>query len=255
MIRRFLRPPSGAGEWVADAIRVLGPLSVLAGFVWWAPTDAGVLALALFGLVLPRFVGVRPGFDIAFCVTVLVAAWSNVFLLYQTVLGWDLIVHFVFTGMVAAMAYLLLARLELVPPPLAPGTRRATPILLVTSLGLALSAVWEMLEWIGWRFISEEIYVAYEDSIGDMAAGGLGGLLRRALAGVEQQRREQAQCDQHQEHQAVDELAEAALDRRAVRLTLAHAQAPSIARGGSASIGAPARRRARCSSRWCRSMP
>jgi hypothetical protein len=181
VIRRFLRPPSGAGEWIADAIRVLGPLSVVAGFVWWAPADAGVLALALFGLVLPRFVGVRPGFDIAFCVTVLVAAWSNVFLLYQTVLGWDLVVHFVFTGMVAAMAYLLLARLELVPPPLAPGTRRATPILLVTSLGLALSAVWEMLEWIGWRFISEEIYVAYEDSIGDMAAGGLGGILAGLL--------------------------------------------------------------------------
>jgi hypothetical protein len=38
-----------------------------------------------------------------------------------------------------------------------------------------------MLEWIGWRFISEEIYVAYEDSIGDMAAGGLGGLLAGLL--------------------------------------------------------------------------
>ena len=181
MIRRFLRPPRGAGEWTADGIRMLGPLSVVAGFVWWTPADAGVLALALVGLVLPRFVGVRPGLDIAFCVTVLVAAWSNVLLLYQTVPGWDLVVHFVFTGMVAVMAYLLLARLGLVPLPLAPGTRRATPILLVTSLALALSAVWEMLEWIGWKFISRAIFVAYEDSIGDMAAGGLGGLFAGLL--------------------------------------------------------------------------
>jgi hypothetical protein len=176
VIRRFLRPPHGAAEWVADAIRLLGPLSVVAGFVWWAPSDAGVLALTLVGLVLPRFAGVRPSFDLVFCVTVLIAAWSNVLLLYETVPGWDLVVHAVFTGVLAAVMYLLLARLELVPAPLAPGTRRATPILLVTSLALALSAVWEILEWIGWRFISPEIYVSYQDTIGDMGAGWLGGV-------------------------------------------------------------------------------
>lgn len=176
MIRRFLRPPQGAAEWLADAVRVLGPLSVIAGFVWWTPAAAGVLALTLIGLVLPRFVGVRPGFDIAFCVTVLVAAWSNVLLLYETVPGWDLVVHFACTGVLAAMGYLLLARLGFVPLPGDPGTRRGTPVLIVTTLGLALSAVWEMLEWIGWRFISDEIFVAYQDTIGDMAAGGLGGL-------------------------------------------------------------------------------
>jgi hypothetical protein len=38
-----------------------------------------------------------------------------------------------------------------------------------------------MLEWIGWKFISEAIFVAYEDSISDMAAGGLGGLLAGLL--------------------------------------------------------------------------
>lgn len=181
MIRRFLQPPRGAGEWIADGIRVLGPLSVIAGFVWWTPASAGVLALTLIGLVLPRFAGVRPGFDIVFCVTVLVAAWSNVLLLYETVPGWDLVVHFACTGVIAAMGYLLLARLGLVPLPDAPGTRPATPIVVVTSLGLALSAVWEMLEWIGWRYISDAIFVAYEDTIGDMAAGGLGGLLAGVL--------------------------------------------------------------------------
>jgi hypothetical protein len=38
-----------------------------------------------------------------------------------------------------------------------------------------------MVEWAGWRFISDEIYVAYQDSIGDMAVGGLGALLGGAL--------------------------------------------------------------------------
>jgi hypothetical protein len=177
VIRRFLLPPRGAAGWIADGIRLLGPLSVLAGFIWWGPTDAGILALALLGLVVPRFVGVRPGFDMVFCLTVLVAAWSNVLLLYETVIGWDLVVHFACTGVLAAMAYLAMARVGLVPLPLRPDVRRATPVILVTSLALALSAVWEMLEWIGWRFISNEIFVSYQDSIGDMAAGGMGGLV------------------------------------------------------------------------------
>ena len=74
MIERFLAAPRGVGAWVADGVRLLGALGVVAAFVWWAPGDAGILALSLLALVVPRFAGVRPGFDIAFCVTVLVAA-------------------------------------------------------------------------------------------------------------------------------------------------------------------------------------
>jgi len=177
VIERFLRPPQSAGEWLADAIRLLGPLGVVAGFIWWAPSDAGILALALPGLVLPRFVGVRAGFDILFCVTVLVAAWSNVLDVYESVTWWDLVVHFVCNGVMAAMAYLLLARLAVVPPPIAERTRPATPIVLVTAFGLALSAVWEMAEWTGKTFVAPDIFVTYQDSIGDMAVGGLGALV------------------------------------------------------------------------------
>jgi len=174
---RFLRPPHGVAEWTADAVRLLGPLSVVAAFIWWAPSDAGILALSLLALVVPRFVGARPAYDVVFCLTVLVAAWSNVLHLYETVPSWDLVVHFACTGALAAMAYLLLARLAVVPLPLAAGTRRATPIVLVTSLGLALSAVWEMAEWIGRTFVDPSIFVSSQDTIGDMAAGGLGGLV------------------------------------------------------------------------------
>ncbi|WP_203582109.1 hypothetical protein [Microbacterium hibisci] len=177
MIERFLRPPRRPGEWVADVIRLVGVLSVAATFIWWEPSDAGIIALSLLALVVPRFAGARAGFDIVFCVTVLVAAWSNVLGLYESIALWDLVVHFVCTGVLAAMTYLVLARLGIVPSPLADGARRATPVVLVTALGLALSAVWEMVEWVGWRFVSDEIFVSYQDTIGDMAAGGLGGLL------------------------------------------------------------------------------
>lgn len=180
MIENFLRPPRTPLASLADALRVVGLFSVVAAALWWQPTDAGILAFALPALLLPRFVGVRPGFDIAFGVTVLVAAWSNVLDLYTSVNGWDLLVHFVATGVVAAMCYLWLARLRVVSDPATPPGARA-PLVLVPALGLALSALWEMVEWIGYTFISDEIFVEYTDTISDMAIGGVGALLAGIL--------------------------------------------------------------------------
>lgn len=174
MKENFLRPPHGIGEYTADAVRALGLLSVIVAGVLFEPTDAGVVAFALPALVAPRFIGVRPGLDIVFGVTVLVAAWSNVLDLYRTVAGWDLVVHFACTGALAVMGYLLLARLRTVPPPRA-GLRR-TAIVITTAVGLAISALWEMVEWFGHTFISDQIFVAYADTIGDMALGGLGSM-------------------------------------------------------------------------------
>jgi hypothetical protein len=169
----FLRPPSTVGEWIADLLRVAGVLCIAVAAVGWTWTDAGILALALPALLAPKFIGLRPWFDIAYAVTVLVAAWSNVFDLYTTVVGWDLIVHFTLTGLSAALLYVLLARADIVAPP---DVRRAPPIVLTTTMGLALSALWEMIEWIGWALIDPDISVTYQDSIGDMVAGGLGAL-------------------------------------------------------------------------------
>jgi hypothetical protein len=173
MIANFLRRPGSPGEWAADVVRVAGVLSVVVCFVWFAPTDAGVIALTTPALMLPRFLGVVAWFDVLFGLTVLVAAWSNVIDLYTSVWWWDIAVHLVCTAVLAVMAYVLLARLGVLP-----GARRPArvPIVLVTALGLALSAVWEMVEWAGFVFVTDEIFVAYQDTIGDMAVGGLGAL-------------------------------------------------------------------------------
>lgn len=170
----FLRPPHGAAEYLADALRIVGVLSVLAAAIWSTPTDAGILALALPALMVPRALGMRAGFDIVIGATVLVAAGSNVLDLYRTVVGWDLVVHFVCTGVIAAAGYLVLARCSVVPAQYSATFRKRIPIVLCTALGLAVSAIWEMIEWAGRTFITTEIYVTYEDTIGDMAMGGMG---------------------------------------------------------------------------------
>lgn len=184
MKKDFLRRPRTVAEYGADAIRVIGVLSVLVAAIWSTPTDAGILALATPALMLPRALGMRGGADLAIGVTVLVAAASNVFDLYRSVPGWDLVVHFVCTGAIAATGYLVLARLRIVPAQDSPEFRRRIPVVLCTILGLAVSAVWEMIEWAGRTFVTDEIFVTYEDTIGDMAIGGLGALAAGVLVAV-----------------------------------------------------------------------
>ncbi|NKF32350.1 hypothetical protein HER21_38640, partial [Pseudomonas sp. BGM005] len=111
--------------------------------------------------------------------TVLVAAWSNVFDLYRTVTGWDLVLHFLCTGVLAVIAAVILTHTGVVPLAAAVdgsghSLRRRTPVVLVPLVALAISAVWEMIEWLGWRYLSEDIFVTYQDTIGDMVLGGLG---------------------------------------------------------------------------------
>ncbi len=179
MRRNFLRRPVGVLAWAADGLRVLGLLGVLAAAVFASPTDAGIAALALPALVLPRFLALRPGWDLAVCAIVLVAAWSNVVDAYRTVVGWDLVVHFACTAVLALLVYVAAERWGLLPPPPVPAR---VPIVALPTIGLALSAVWEMVEWFGFEFVSDEIFVAYADTIGDMALGGLGAAAAGLLA-------------------------------------------------------------------------
>ena len=161
-------------------------LSIVAAGIGWGPTDAGVMVFVLLGLVLPRFMGVRGPFDVVLGIILMVAGWSAVLELYTSVAGLDVVMHFAATGAIAAEAYLLLERLVTF------GDGRPSPgvtVGAVTILGLAASAVWEILEWWGHTFLDPSIFVDYEDTIGDMGAGGLGSLTVGVLLVVLRRRR------------------------------------------------------------------
>lgn len=184
MIENFLRRPSGAAEVAADLVRVAGVVSIGIALIWFSPTDAGVLAFALPGLMVPRFLGVRSWFDITFCVSLLIAAWSNLFDLYTSIPWWDLVVHFVCTGLLAAVLSLALARTGVIAGRGGAHFTTVGAVLLTTAFGLALSAIWEMVEWFGQAFISDSIFVSYDDTISDMAIGGVGALCAGLLVAL-----------------------------------------------------------------------
>jgi hypothetical protein len=173
MIDAFVHRPTRPLEWVADAVRALAALSVVVVGIGWGFVEIAVLMLALAAVLVPRFLGVRAGFDITVGVTVLVAAWSSVFELYTRVDGWDTLVHFALNGVLAALAVIVAQLVGFLPS----HGHRAGLIVSTVAVGLAAGVLWEIGEWWGHNIVDDAIYVGYDDTIGDLVSGGAGALV------------------------------------------------------------------------------
>jgi hypothetical protein len=173
VIETFLTPPRRPAEFAADTVRALGTVSVVVAGLVWGAVAFWVCALSLLGVYAARFLGFRPALDIGLGITLLVAAWSSVLDLYTTVTGWDLVVHFVANGLLAAAFCIMLVRAGVLP---GTGTRVQAAAQTVF-VGLGAAVVWEIAEWVGHNFVDPTIYVAYDDTIGDLVAGGLGSVV------------------------------------------------------------------------------
>ncbi|KQQ94267.1 hypothetical protein ASF62_09030 [Leifsonia sp. Leaf325] len=173
LIQTFVRRPVGAGEVAADGVRALAVASVIAAGIGWGAVQVGIFMLALLGVLVPRALGLRPSVDIATGLIVLVAAWSNVFDLYTEVFGWDKLVHVALTGVIATLAVIASQRSGLLPTT----GHRAGLVMATGAFGLAVGSIWEMLEWAGNALTDAVIYVGYDDTIGDLAADALGGII------------------------------------------------------------------------------
>lgn len=175
MVENFLRPPQGLLGVLADVLRALGVLGVVLAVMLFDLTDAGILAFALMGVFAPRFIGLRPAADVLTSVSLLIAAWSNVLDVYTAVPWWDVPMHILCTAVLAAGAHVFLVQRDVLPRPGLPS--RTASVAMTLTIGLALSALWELVEWVGFVYITSDIYVTYHDTIGDIAAGGTGSLL------------------------------------------------------------------------------
>lgn len=177
MIRTLLRALTGAAEGVADGLRVLGVISIVVAGVGWGLLSALSFVSAVVVMLVPRLLGLRPRFDIAFGAVILASMWSSVLGVYITTRWWDLPMHFLTNGLCAALLYIVLVRLEIVADARTLPRPMLSAAVVTTALGLSLGALWEFFEWFGHTFIDGEIYVGYVDSLGDLFWGGLGALL------------------------------------------------------------------------------
>ncbi len=163
----------------AHAVGALAVLSVPAALTVDL-VAAAVAALVLGGVVLGRVLALPGTLQALLGAALLVAAWSGVAGLYETVTWIDIPIHLLLTGLVAAAVGILMVRARMLGDP---GTRAGRAGIAVTTAtaGIALGVVWEIAEWVGFTFVDESVYVYYGDTIGDLTAGGVGSVVAGLL--------------------------------------------------------------------------
>jgi len=177
------------GDWhplVRDPIDLLRA-SFPAGAVAFAIAgDAhGAVNLAVAGLagLVARLVNLPRVYDLCFMLAMVLTGWGEALDLYDA-LGWyDVLVHFLVPLLGAPVAYIALARLEVLPDPREEtATRHHAGIFVVTlALGLAIGAVWEIVEWTSDATLGSRLSLGNRDTIGDLVADGAGSLIGALL--------------------------------------------------------------------------
>lgn len=166
----------------ADTLRLTATLSLIPASVNDGGVGFAVMFLVLGGCMVPRAARCTPGFDSAFCAVMLFAGWAALADWYLRVPGLDLAVHALATGLIGALAAHVSYALALLAPSDLPRRARIGTAALSTSAAALLAVVWEFGEWAGHTYINSAIQVGYSDTVTDLAAGTLGGLIAGLLA-------------------------------------------------------------------------
>lgn len=175
-------PARAVARSAADVVRAATLASALFSYI--SPLGGVWRFLGLFVLILtPRVCGLAALFDLAFGSTLLLATWAGVLDWYVTIVWMDEVVHFVAVAAVTVTSFLVLAKWHVLPEAtaLAHRAREAVLPLLLTMLGLSVACLWEFVEWIAQQLSPDAVHVGYDDTILDLALGGLGALLAGTL--------------------------------------------------------------------------
>jgi hypothetical protein len=177
------------GDWtpvVRDGIDLLR-LALLAGAVpalLAGDRRGAALLLGLGGLTLvARVVALPRIYDLAFTLGMLLQGYGEVLGAYDRWAWFDTVVHVTLPFLVAPVVYLGLARIEVVPDPHErTGRSRDAGITVVTfALGLAVGALWEMVEFVLDAFAGTQLQESNTDTVRDLAADAVGALLGAGL--------------------------------------------------------------------------
>jgi hypothetical protein len=170
------------GEWtplVRDPLDVLRGVFVVGALALGAAGHSGgiPLAVAAAAVVGVRFLDLPRAFDFAFILAMALTGWGEALRLYDRFGYYDVFVHFLVPLFGAPCVYIALARLDTLPDPAdAYGSKRhLAGIFVVTlALGLAIGALWEILEWSSDQTLGSNLSLGEQDTIGDLVADGAG---------------------------------------------------------------------------------
>jgi hypothetical protein len=170
------------GDWgraVRDPIDLLRVTFVVGALVFLALGEMkGVanLMVAAVALAVARAVELPRLYDLGFTVAMIFTGWGEALGLYDSWKPYDNVVHFVVPMLCSQVAYIGLARLEVLRDmrdEVAP--HRYLGIFTITfALGVAIGGVWEIFEWASDYAFGSNLSMGNDDTVGDLISDTLG---------------------------------------------------------------------------------
>lgn len=190
---------SRPGNWIFDAALLVA----VASAIWMGVSgnwDGAVRFVAIAGIMLvARAADVPAPFAAAFAVLLLFATWASVQHWYRQISQFDVLVHLLTPGSLAAVAYFVLVSARLLPAPRSatPHMRSWAPVVWVTLSGVTAAVVWEFYEWVVEQINPTGMIVGYTDTVVDLFAGTLGSLAAGGLVMAWGRRHEKSRVEHH----------------------------------------------------------
>jgi hypothetical protein len=175
------------GDWtsvIRDPIDVMRAALLVGAIVEAAlgNWDASLrLALTFVAVLLARLADMPRPVDLMFNIGMALQAWGNVGGAFREVGWYFAVVHFFLPFGTAALLYLLLIRLRVVPDLSEEANlhRRAGIVIVAFAFGMTIGALYEMYEWFGYHAfgtrILRESWTKMVTDLGDDALGSLAG--------------------------------------------------------------------------------
>jgi hypothetical protein len=149
----------------AAAFLVMGAIDGVANLL-----VGGVALLVARAVDLPRL------YDLGFTVAMILTGWGEALGLYDLWKPYDNVVHFVVPLLCSQVAYIALARIEVLPDLRQEFVPRhyAGIFTVAFALGVAIGGMWEILEWSSDELLGSNLSLSNADTVGDLIADTLG---------------------------------------------------------------------------------
>jgi hypothetical protein len=170
------------GDWgrvVRDPIDLLRAAFFAGALIFAIRGDLGGVANLLVAggaLLVARAVNLPRLYDVGFTIAMILTGWGEALGLYDAWKPYDNVVHFVVPLLCSQVAYIALARIEVLPDM----RERFTPhryagIFAVTmALGVAIGGVWEIFEYSSDELFGSNLQLSNRDTVGDLISDTLG---------------------------------------------------------------------------------
>jgi hypothetical protein len=177
------------GDWnrvVRDPIDLLRAAFFAGAAVFAVLGELGGVANLLVGgvaLLVARAIDLPRLYDLGFTVAIILTGWGEALGLYDLWKPYENVVHFIVPMLCSQVAYIALARIEVLPDmreDFVPH-QYAGIFTITLALGVAIGGIWEILEWLSDGVFGSNLQLSNDDTVGDLISDTLGAASGGAL--------------------------------------------------------------------------